>query len=88
MRSAARRLITPDLCKFRDRPLNTLAHAAASGSPRRRGDAVMFNQLIFMQAWGWAKPPARLVTWAGNSGNERRVLYLTAEGSCTASSRR
>jgi chromosomal replication initiator protein len=60
---------------------NTLAHAAARQvAEDRRGDAVMFNPLYIHAGVGLGKTHLlQAVTWAGNSGTERKVLYLTAE---------
>jgi chromosomal replication initiator protein len=60
---------------------NTLAHAAALQVARaRRGDAVMFNPLYIHAGVGLGKTHLlQAVAWAGNSGPERKVLYLTAE---------
>jgi chromosomal replication initiator protein len=60
---------------------NTLAHAAARQvAEGRRGDPVMFNPLYIHAGVGLGKTHLlQAVTWAGNSGNERKVLYLTAE---------
>src|SRR3954447_18286336 len=60
---------------------NTLAHAAARQVPEgRRGDSVMFNPLYIHAGVGLGKTHLlQAVTWAGNSGSERKVLYLTAE---------
>ncbi len=60
---------------------NTLAHAAAKQvAEGRRGDSVMFNPLYIHAGVGLGKTHLlQAVTWAGNSGNERKVLYLTAE---------
>src|SRR6266404_43422 len=60
---------------------NTLAHAAARQvAEGRRGDAVMFNPLYIHAGVGLGKTHLlQAVTWAGNSGSERKVLYLTAE---------
>ena len=60
---------------------NTLAHAAAKQvAEGRRGDPVMFNPLYIHSGVGLGKTHLlQAVTWAGNSGNERKVLYLTAE---------
>jgi len=60
---------------------NTLAHAAARQvAEGRRGDSVMFNPLYIHAGVGLGKTHLlQAVTWAGNSGNERKVLYLTAE---------
>ena len=60
---------------------NTLAHAAARQvAEGRRGDSVMFNPLYIHAGVGLGKTHLlQAVTWAGNSGTERKVLYLTAE---------
>ena len=64
---------------------NTLAHAAARQvAEGRRGDSVMFNPLYIHAGVGLGKTHLlQAVTWAGNSagnsGGERKVLYLTAE---------
>ena len=60
---------------------NTLAHAAARQvAEGRRGDTVMFNPLYIHAGVGLGKTHLlQAVTWAGNSGTERKVLYLTAE---------
>ncbi|WP_284423818.1 MULTISPECIES: chromosomal replication initiator protein DnaA [unclassified Bradyrhizobium] len=60
---------------------NTLAHAAARQvADGRRGDPVMFNPLYIHAGVGLGKTHLlQAVTWAGNSGGERKVLYLTAE---------
>src|SRR3954451_5443766 len=60
---------------------NTLAHAAARQvAEGRRGDTVMFNPLYIHAGVGLGKTHLlQAVTWAGNSTNERKVLYLTAE---------
>jgi chromosomal replication initiator protein len=60
---------------------NTLAHAAARQvAELRRGEAVMFNPLYIHAGVGLGKTHLlQAVTWAGNAGNERKVLYLTAE---------
>jgi chromosomal replication initiator protein len=60
---------------------NTLAHAAARQvAEGRRGDPVMFNPLYIHAGVGLGKTHLlQAVTWAGNSGAERKVLYLTAE---------
>ena len=60
---------------------NTLAHAAAKQvAEGRRGDAVMFNPLYIHGGVGLGKTHLlQAVTWAGNAGPERKVLYLTAE---------
>src|SRR5947207_2015120 len=60
---------------------NTRAHPAARQvAERRRGDPVMFNPLYVHAGVGLGKTHLlQAVTWAGNSGSERKVLYLTAE---------
>jgi chromosomal replication initiator protein len=60
---------------------NTLAHAAAKQvADGRRGDTVMFNPLYIHGGVGLGKTHLlQAVAWSGNSGSERRVLYLTAE---------
>ncbi len=64
---------------------NTLAHAAARQvAEGRRGDSVMFNPLYIHAGVGLGKTHLlQAVTWAGNSagnsGTERKVLYLTVE---------
>jgi chromosomal replication initiator protein len=60
---------------------NTLAHAAAKQVAQgRRSDAVMFNPLYIHSGVGLGKTHLlQSVAWAGNSGAERKVLYLTAE---------
>ena len=60
---------------------NTLAHAAAKQvALARRGEPVMFNPLYIHAGVGLGKTHLlQAVTWAGNSGSERKVLYLTAE---------
>ncbi|WP_047307235.1 chromosomal replication initiator protein DnaA [Rhodopseudomonas palustris] len=60
---------------------NTLAHAAAKQvAEGRRGDPVMFNPLYIHSGVGLGKTHLlQAVTWAGNAGSERKVLYLTAE---------
>lgn len=60
---------------------NTLAHAAAKQvAVARRGDSVMFNPLYIHAGVGLGKTHLlHAVTWAGNAGGERKVLYLTAE---------
>ena len=60
---------------------NTLAHAAAKQvAVARRGDPVMFNPLYVHAGVGLGKTHLlQATTWAGNNGNERKVLYLTAE---------
>jgi chromosomal replication initiator protein len=60
---------------------NTLAHAAARQvAEGRRGDSIMFNPLYIHAGVGLGKTHLlQAVTWAGNAGTERKVLYLTAE---------
>jgi chromosomal replication initiator protein len=60
---------------------NTLAHAAAKQvAMARRGDSVMFNPLYIHAGVGLGKTHLlQAITWAGNNGTERKVLYLTAE---------
>jgi chromosomal replication initiator protein len=60
---------------------NTLAHAAAKQvAVARRGEPVMFNPLYIHAGVGLGKTHLlQAITWAGNHGTERKVLYLTAE---------
>jgi len=60
---------------------NTLAHAAAKQvALSRRGEPVMFNPLYIHAGVGLGKTHLlQAITWAGNNGAERKVLYLTAE---------
>jgi len=60
---------------------NTLAHAAARQiADGRRDEPPMFNPLYIHAGVGLGKTHLlQAVAWSGNSGDERRVLYLTAE---------
>ena len=60
---------------------NTLAHAAGKQvAAAKRGEVVMFNPLYVHAGVGLGKTHLlQAITWAGNSGTERKVLYLTAE---------
>jgi chromosomal replication initiator protein len=60
---------------------NTLAHAAAKQvAVAHRGEPVMFNPLYIHAGVGLGKTHLlQAVTWTGNRGAERKVLYLTAE---------
>lgn len=60
---------------------NTLAHAAAKQvATSRRGEPLMFNPLYVHAAVGLGKTHLlQAITWAGNNGGDRKVLYLTAE---------
>jgi chromosomal replication initiator protein len=60
---------------------NTLAHAAAKQvAVAHRGEPVMFNPLYIHAGVGLGKTHLlQAITWAGNHGAERKVLYLTAE---------
>jgi chromosomal replication initiator protein len=60
---------------------NTLAHAAARQvAMNKRGEPLMFNPLYVHAAVGLGKTHLlQAITWTGNNGGERKVLYLTAE---------
>ena len=60
---------------------NTLVHAASRQvAVAHRGDAVMFNPLYIHAGVGLGKTHLlQAITWTGNAGTDRRVLYLTAE---------
>src|SRR6201999_908130 len=60
---------------------NTLAYAAAKQvAMARRGEPVMFNPLYIHAGVGLGKTHLlQAITWAGNQGADRKVLYLTAE---------
>jgi chromosomal replication initiator protein len=60
---------------------NTLVYAAGKQvAQAHRGDPVMFNPLYIHASVGLGKTHLlQAITWSGNNGAERRVLYLTAE---------
>ncbi|MGC1777349.1 MAG: chromosomal replication initiator protein DnaA [Xanthobacteraceae bacterium] len=60
---------------------NTLAHAAAKQvAASRRGEPLMFNPLYIHAAVGLGKTHLlQAISWTGNNGGERKILYLTAE---------
>lgn len=60
---------------------NSLAHAAARQvAMSHRGEVVMFNPLYVHAGVGLGKTHLlQSLAWAGNSGSDRKVLYLTAE---------
>jgi chromosomal replication initiator protein len=60
---------------------NSLAHAAAKQiATSGRGDQLMFNPLYIHAAVGLGKTHLlQAITWAGNNGDRKAVLYLTAE---------
>ena len=60
---------------------NTLAHAAAKQvATSRRGEPLMFNPLYTHAAVGLGKTHLlQAITWVGNNGGDRKMLYLTAE---------
>ncbi len=65
---------------------NALAHAAAERIARHQGEGALYNPLYLHAGVGLGK--THLLHGIGHAAREggRRVIYLTADGSCTASS--